>query len=80
MLKTRTLGTTGFNLTEIGFGAWAIGGRRYGPVAESDGIVARTVLESGFLTGKYKPGQTFSGDDHRKRWGGQRLESILQQV
>lgn len=237
MLKTRTLGKTGFNLTEIGFGAWAIGGRRYGPVAESDGIdaihayvqgggnfidtarsygsepllgqyfaqhsgrdqifiatkapsvepddirndletslrklqtdyidlyylhrppedpdhmnrlldfydqlknegkiratgasikgpsvtqettdlcqqyihtgrvealqviysifrqktaeifqsahengvgiVARTVLESGFLTGKYKPGQTFSGDDHRKRWGDQRLESILQQT
>lgn len=237
MLKTRTLGKTGFDLTEIGFGAWAIGGRRYGPVAQSDGIdaihayikgggnfidtarsygsepllgqyfaqhggrenifiatkapsvepddirsdletslrelqtdyidlyylhrppenpdhmnrlldlydqlkvegkiratgasikgptvtqnttdlcqqyiqsgrvdalqviysiyrqktaeifqeshnngvgiVARTVLESGFLTGKYKPGQTFSGDDHRKRWGTQRLESILQQT
>jgi len=44
------------------------------------GIVARTVLESGFLTGKYKPGQTFSGDDHRKRWGNQTLQSILQQT
>ena len=38
--KTITLGKTGFDLTEIGFGAWAIGGRRYGPVAESDGIKA----------------------------------------
>jgi aryl-alcohol dehydrogenase-like predicted oxidoreductase len=44
------------------------------------GIVARTSLESGFLTGKYRPGQTFSGDDHRKRWSKARLETILGHV
>lgn len=41
------------------------------------GIVGRTVLESGFLTGKYKPGDEFEGRDHRTRWGGKRLEGIL---
>lgn len=44
------------------------------------GIVARTSLESGFLTGKYKPGHAFSGDDHRKRWNKTRLETILGHV
>ncbi|MEM6530878.1 MAG: aldo/keto reductase, partial [Chloroflexota bacterium] len=44
------------------------------------GIVVRTSLESGFLTGKYKPGHEFSGDDHRKRWSKNRLETILAHV
>ncbi len=44
------------------------------------GIVVRTALESGFLTGKYKPGHEFSGNDHRKRWSKQRLETILAHV
>jgi len=41
-------------------------------------IVARTILESGFLTGKYKPGHEFS--DHRKRWSEERLYAILEEV
>ena len=44
------------------------------------GILARTVLESGFLTGKYKPGHTFTGQDHRIRWGKERLRSVLEYV
>jgi aryl-alcohol dehydrogenase-like predicted oxidoreductase len=44
------------------------------------GIVARTILESGFLTGKYAPGKEFSGQDHRVRWSGERLRKILQQA
>ncbi|MEO0562997.1 MAG: aldo/keto reductase [Chloroflexota bacterium] len=43
-------------------------------------IVARTSLESGFLTGKYKPGHQFGGDDHRQRWSRARLETILSHV
>jgi aryl-alcohol dehydrogenase-like predicted oxidoreductase len=42
------------------------------------GIIARTNLESGFLTGKYTPGTTF--DDHRRRWSKQRLEKIFSEV
>lgn len=40
-------------------------------------IVARTVLENGFLTGKYVPGDTFRGNDHRQRWESKRLKKIL---
>ena len=42
------------------------------------GLVARTALESGFLTGKYKPGHEFK--DHRGRWQGEKLENILKEV
>jgi len=41
------------------------------------GLVGRTALESGFLTGKYERGHEFAGNDHRQRWAG-RLEQILE--
>jgi aryl-alcohol dehydrogenase-like predicted oxidoreductase len=44
------------------------------------GIVARTVLENGFLTGKYRPGYCFAEDDHRTRWDQERLSSVLTEV
>jgi aryl-alcohol dehydrogenase-like predicted oxidoreductase len=44
------------------------------------GIVARTVLENGFLTGKYAPGHEFSGQDHRKRFAADQLLGILREV
>ena len=44
------------------------------------GIVARTILENGFLTGKYLPGHVFSGHDHRKRWNRKKLFYILEQT
>ncbi len=47
-------------------------------VAQGVGIVARTVLESGFLTGKYPPGHVFPQGDHRQRWGGDRLKRLLE--
>jgi myo-inositol catabolism protein IolS len=34
----RVLGRTGFNVSELGFGAWAIGGTAYGPVSDTDAI------------------------------------------
>lgn len=44
-------------------------------------IVARTIMESGFLTGKYHPGQAFPEGDHRERWvkSGQ-FEKVLEEV
>lgn len=44
------------------------------------GIVARTILENGFLTGKYLPGHVFKGNDHRKRWDKKKLNNILKQT
>ena len=44
------------------------------------GLVARTVLENGFLTGKYPPGTDFPErqGDHRCRWSGDTLQRILE--
>ena len=49
------------------------------------GIVARTVMESGFLTGKYKPGHSFNTaefheQDHRRRWAQSKLDGVLEVV
>ena len=43
------------------------------------GIVGRTVLESGFLSGKYKVGDEFS-EGHRSKYTSDALEHILEQV
>jgi len=44
-------------------------------------IVARTILESGFLTGKYKPGHEFTNaHDHRHRWSKELLQTIFSDV
>ena len=40
----------------------------------------RTILENGFLTGKYSPGHVFKGNDHRKRWNKKNLLYILEQT
>jgi aryl-alcohol dehydrogenase-like predicted oxidoreductase len=41
------------------------------------GIIVRTALESGLLTGKYKPGHRFTGIDQRTRYKPEHLEFIL---
>ncbi len=52
-MKTRPLGRTGIRVSEIGFGAWGIGGSAggsvaYGPVDRTDSITAlRTALDTG---------------------------------
>ena len=40
------------------------------------GIVTRTSIESGFLSGKYKPGHVFP-NDHRLRWSREALTEIF---
>ncbi|MBI2166991.1 MAG: aldo/keto reductase [Candidatus Omnitrophica bacterium] len=39
-MKYRTLGRTGLSVSEIGFGAWAIGGTSYGPTRDEDSLDA----------------------------------------
>jgi aryl-alcohol dehydrogenase-like predicted oxidoreductase len=47
-INKRLFGNTGVEVSEIGFGAWPIGGSHYGEVPESDGIKAiETYIESG---------------------------------
>lgn len=47
-MKKRTLGRTGLQVSEIGFGCWAIGGTGYGPTKDSESLDAlETAWESG---------------------------------
>ena len=39
-MEYRDLGTTGMRVSEIGFGAWAIGGDAWGPVEDADSLAA----------------------------------------
>nr|MBS9408468.1 aldo/keto reductase [Streptococcus oralis] len=44
----RTLGKTGITVSEIGFGAWAIGGDEWGPVNYKQSITAiKKAIECG---------------------------------
>ena len=43
------------------------------------GLVARTAIESGFLSGKYKPGFVFT-ESHRKRWPAEVQQEIFEKV
>ena len=44
------------------------------------GVVVRTVLESGLLTGAYAPGHVFVGTDHRARYDREKLDYALRTV
>ena len=44
------------------------------------GIVARTVLESGMLTGKYAPGHAFPDGDQRTQWLPEERDAVLEAV
>ena len=44
------------------------------------GVIVRTVLESGLLTGWYAPGHVFPGNDHRARYNSKKLAYALQIV
>lgn len=52
------------------------------PICQRDdlGVLARVPLASGFLSGKYKPGDTFPENDVRERWMKQRREETLAEV
>ncbi|MBV7330581.1 aldo/keto reductase [Chloroflexi bacterium TSY] len=44
------------------------------------GVIVRSVLESGLLTGAYKPGHVFPSTDHRSRYNRKNLDYILGSV
>jgi aryl-alcohol dehydrogenase-like predicted oxidoreductase len=47
-MKTRTFGRTGWQVSEIGFGAWAIGGGQWGGADETESMAAlHTALDCG---------------------------------
>ena len=54
----------------------------YFPYAERDGLglLARVPLASGLLSGKYKPGTTFTGNDVRAKFDAEKLKRDLAEV
>ncbi len=54
----------------------------YFPYAERDGLglLARVPLASGLLSGKYKPGTTFAGNDVRAKFDAEKLKRDLAEV
>jgi len=44
------------------------------------GVIARSILESGLLTGAYKPGHVFPSTDHRARYKRENLDYVLGSV
>lgn len=47
-MKTRTFGRTGWDVSEVGFGAWGIGGGQWGGADEKDSMAAlHTALDAG---------------------------------
>src|SRR5215218_3937975 len=47
-MEYRDLGRSGLRVSEIGFGAWAIGGDAWGPVGDADSLAAmERVMEVG---------------------------------
>ena len=45
--------------------------------ARDVGVIVRTALESGLLTGAYAPGHVFAETDHRARYDRQKLDYVL---
>lgn len=44
------------------------------------GVVVRTALESGLLTGRFRPGHRFGGTDQRTRYTPEKLDRVLNEV
>lgn len=72
-MKFRTLGRTGLKVSEIGFGAWAIGGTGYGPTRDDESLEA---LETAWNAGVtfYDTADTY-GNGHSEELLAQFLKS-----
>jgi aryl-alcohol dehydrogenase-like predicted oxidoreductase len=68
-MRYRKLGKSGFDVSEIGFGAWAIGGARWGGRRDAD---ARAALERAFECGvNFVDTALVYGDGHSERLVGE---------
>jgi aryl-alcohol dehydrogenase-like predicted oxidoreductase len=74
-MKTRTLGTTGYRVSEIGFGAWGLGGQMWRGVDDSEGRKAlREAIEQGIT---FFDTALAYGDGHSERLIGAELKHDL---
>lgn len=81
-LCRRYIDTGKVNVLQVIFSLFRQGNRDIFKYAQEHGvgIVARTSLESGFLTGKYQPGAEFPEGDHRNRWPSEQRDEIFSLV
>lgn len=74
-MKTRPLGTTGYRVSEIGFGAWGIGGAMWRGVDDSEGRKAlREAVDQGFT---FFDTALAYGDGHSERLIGEVLRDDI---
>src|SRR5437879_1586286 len=72
-MKYRTLGRTGIRISEVGFGAWAIGGTMWGGKRDAD---ARAALECALAEGvNFIDTALVYGDGHSERLIGKFLQA-----
>jgi len=76
-MKYRTLGRTGYNVSEISFGAWAIGGA-WGTVQDDDSLAAlHTAIDEGV---NFIDTADVYGDGHSERLIGQVLKERSEEI
>jgi aryl-alcohol dehydrogenase-like predicted oxidoreductase len=82
-MKYRQLGKTGFSVSEIGFGAWGIGGATPGPTSygETDDNVSLAALEAALEFGiNFFDTSNIYGDGHSEKLLGQAFSHKRKQV
>lgn len=77
-MNCRSLGKTGLQVSEVGFGGWSIGGRDYGPTYDRESVAAiRRALELGVT---FFDTADMYGDGRSERLFGEVLSGLAGQV
>ncbi len=77
-MRYRSLGKSGLNVSEVGFGGWSIGGRDYGPTYDRESVAAiRRALELGVT---FFDTADMYGDGRSERLFGEALSGLAGKV
>jgi len=77
-MKYRQLGNTGIEVSEIGFGAWGIGGDSYGPTDDAE---SKLTLETAYANGiNFYDTADIYGDGHSEELIGQVFEKVRHEI
>jgi len=77
-MKYRQLGNTGIEVSEIGFGAWGIGGDAYGPTKDKE---SKRTLEAAYANGiNFYDTADIYGDGHSEELIGKVFEKVRHEV
>jgi len=77
-MKYRPLGNTGIEVSEIGFGAWGIGGDAYGPTDDNE---SKLTLEAAYANGiNFYDTADIYGDGHSEELIGKVFEKVRHEI